>query len=151
MLTATGTSNMRTSSIVFFVFFAAIAAISAVQGQAMGSCTAALKPVFTTTQGYQCVQLTITNTNFNTSSVTYSQGNLYFNHYLGWSTATCPPFLSSPTRPSPAIKVLPTTLHVHFAFIFTVLLFAWLTVVCVCGGQATASHSVHRRLAPTWP
>lgn len=82
MLTATGTSNMWTTSIIFFVFFAAIVAVSTVQGQAMGSCTAALKPVFTTTQGYQCMQLTITNTNFNTSSVTYSQGNLYFNCYF---------------------------------------------------------------------
>ena len=73
---------MRTSSVFFVVLLAAVAAVSVVQGQAMGSCTAALKPVFTTTQGYQCMQLTITNTNFNTSSVTYSQGNLYFNCYF---------------------------------------------------------------------
>jgi hypothetical protein len=52
MLTATGTSNMWTSSIVFFVFFVAVVAVRAVQGQAMGLCTAALKLVFTTAQGY---------------------------------------------------------------------------------------------------
>jgi hypothetical protein len=53
-----------------------------VSGQAsLSPCGSALQPVFSAAQGYQCVQLTITGTNFNTSAVSYSQGNLYYNRY----------------------------------------------------------------------
>ncbi len=125
---------MRTSSVVFFVFFAVVAAVSAVQGQAMGSCAAALEPVFAAAQGYRCVQLTITNTNFNTSAVAYSQGNLYFNRYFdGLVNRDVPSF---PVIANKAVGCNQGThLSCPLSRRFDWVAF-WLTVVCVRLGRS---------------
>jgi hypothetical protein len=75
-------TNMRLFQILAVVVLAVIAASNLAHAQTLGSCGAALEPVFAAAQGYRCVQLTITSTNYNTSAVSYSQGNLYFNRYF---------------------------------------------------------------------
>jgi hypothetical protein len=78
------------------------------------------------------VQLTITNTNFNTLSVAYLQGNLYFNCYFdGLVNCDVPSF---PVIANQAVTCNPGTTHhpscplcLHFYLAW----FAWLTFVCV--------------------